>query len=85
MNMWLLKLHFAISILCLITFIGFRAVFKEQVKQNGWINKEQKKNIFAWLGFFVPILNVLMVLLLFVMILLKKEEFEKMKEENKNG
>ena len=35
--MWLLKLHFSISVLCLLTFIGFRSVYREQILNNGYI------------------------------------------------
>lgn len=84
--MWLLKLHFAFSVLCLITFLGFRAVFKQSVKDNGWIDEyKKKKNIFGYLMFFVPIMNVLAVILLFVMISVKKKDFDKMCEEAKKG
>ena len=55
--MWLLKLHFAISVLCLITFIGFREVFREQILKNGYI-PAKKKRISGYLIFFVPILNI---------------------------
>lgn len=41
--MWLLKLHFSISVLCLLTFLGFRMVYKEQVKENGYVPDEKKK------------------------------------------
>lgn len=35
--MWLIKLHIAFSVLCLVTFLGFRTVFRDAIKQNGWI------------------------------------------------
>jgi len=77
--MWLLKLHFAFSILCLITFIGFKIVCKDIiVKVNGWEMSEKRPNLFSWLIFFVPILNVLAVLCLFIMISMKKSEFEEL-------
>lgn len=79
--MWLLKLHFSISVLCLITFLGFRAVYKKQIKGNGWGNAEEKKKITgAIFIFFVPIMNVLSVILLFMMIAVKKKDFDKMRE-----
>lgn len=83
--MWLLKLHFAISILCLITFIGFSKVFKEQIKENGWKDDNDKKKgkITGYLIFFVPIMNIISVPLIFLMIGMKKEDFYKMAEENK--
>ncbi len=74
--MWLLKLHFSISVLCLLTFLGFRKVFKEQIKENGY-GLNQNKNIFSFiLFFFVPILNVLMIISLFLMILVKKTDLD---------
>ena len=83
--MWLLKLHFAISVLCLITFFGFNSVFKEQIKANGWKDDKDKKKskISGYLIFFVPIMNFIAVLIIFLMIGMKKEDFYKMAEENK--
>lgn len=83
--MWLLKLHFSISVLCLLTFLGFRMVYKEQVKENGYIPSEKKKKspTFYFI-FFVPVLNILSVFVLLMMIAMKKEDFEKKCEEWKN-
>ncbi len=78
--MWVLKLHFAISILLLITFYGFGKVCKDIIKKNGWLKEKKKKKTFAWLVFFVPIMNVLIVILLFMMILVKEEDFEALSE-----
>lgn len=76
--MWLLKLHFAVSILCLLTFIGFKHVGKEIFKQNGYIDENiKKKKVFAYWIFFIPILNVFMVGLEFVMLGMKKSDLEK--------
>jgi len=72
--MWLIRLHIAISILCLITFIGFKSVCKETIRNNGWLSDKKKKNVFAWLVFFVPIMNILMVLILFLMIGMKQAD-----------
>lgn len=76
--MWLLKFHIAFSILCIITFCGFAKVCKEQIKQNGWLGEKKKKEFFLWSLFFVPIMNVLFVFLLFMMIIMKKEDFEEL-------
>lgn len=83
--MWLLKLHFSISVLCMLTFIGFKAVYKQQMKDNGWIDGEEKKkkSIFAYFMFFVPIMNVLFVIIMFLMIGMKKKDFDKMCEDAK--
>lgn len=83
--MWLLKLHFAISILCLLTFIGFRVVYKQQIKDNGWGNDGEKKKSITGLSFFffVPIMNILLVVVLFMMIGVKKKDYEKMCEDTK--
>lgn len=85
--MWLLKLHFSISVLCLITFIGFRNVYRETVKDNGWIDDEikKKKSISVYFMFFVPIMNIIMVILEFMMICVKKKDFDKMCEETKKN
>lgn len=45
--MWLLKLHFAFSILCLITFFGAMMFSKDVLKQNGYVEDiKGKKKIF---------------------------------------
>lgn len=82
--MWLLKLHLAISILILITFLGFKWACKEQVIKNGWIDEKKKKKFPNYLPFFVPFLNVIMLISFFVMVGVTKEEFEKMKEGKGN-
>ena len=81
--MWLLKLHIAISILCLLTFCGFRTVFKEVLEQNGYLKEKKKPTMTGWLVFFIPILNVATVVVLFVCITMTKEELTKWCEEHK--
>lgn len=83
--MWLLKLHIAFSVLCLITFIGFEKMFNEQLKENGWINinSKKKKYLKNWLMLFVPGMNVLLIITLFIMICFTEEEFYKLRNENK--
>lgn len=82
--MWLLKLHFAFSILIMVTFLGFKWACKEQVIKNGWIDANKKKKFPNYLPFFVPILNIVMLIGFFVMVGVTKEEFEKMKEGKDN-
>lgn len=83
--MWLLKLHFSISVLCMLTFIGFKKVYKQQMKENGWIDEEKKKkkSMFAYFMFFVPIMNILFVIIMFLMICIRKNDFDRMCEESK--
>lgn len=82
--MWLLKLHFSISVLCLITFLGFRAVYKQQIKDNGWGSEDKKKkSIGAIFIFFVPIMNIISAILILAMISMKKADFDKAVEESK--
>lgn len=85
--MWLLKLHFAFSILCLITFFGVMMFSKDVLKRNGYVDEiEGKKNIRYCLKhirssislillMFVPILNVSGVIIIFQMIRMSKDEF----------
>lgn len=80
--MWLLKLHFSISVLCLLTFLGFRMISREQIKKNGYGSTNKK--ISAYFIFFVPILNILSVIVLLMMIAMKKEDLENKCEEWKN-
>lgn len=74
--MWLLKLHFSVSIMCLLTFIGFREIAKDQIKENGYMSNHKKKSIWAYWIFFIPIMNVMCVVTLFMMIFMKKNELE---------
>ena len=85
--MWLLKLHFAFSILCMITFFGVMMFSKDDLKRNGYVDEiEGKKNIRYCLKhirssislillMFVPILNVSGIIIIFQMIRMSKDEF----------
>lgn len=85
--MWLLKLHFAFSILCMITFFGVMMFSKDVLKRNGYVDEiEGKKNIRYCLKhirssislillMFVPILNISGVIIIFQMIRMSKDEF----------
>ena len=83
--MWLLKLHFSVSVLCLLTFLGFGKVFKDTIINNGYSNVRDNKQtkLTSWLLFFVPLLNIGSVVTLFVMIGMKKEDLDKWTEEHK--
>lgn len=83
--MWLLKLHFSISVLCFLTYMGFKAVFKDKMKENGYLQEKKKKKLSAWLLFFVPFLNIMLVITLFLMIVMKKDDLEKKCEELKEA
>ena len=37
--MWLLKLHFAFSILCMMTFFGVMMFSKDVLKRNGYVDE----------------------------------------------
>lgn len=88
--MWLLKFHIAFSILCLLTADGFAVIFRDGIKENGWVS-EKKKNIFKrifnhWV-YFIPFMNLLTVIATFMMITVKKtkwDEFSKTQEEKKD-
>lgn len=83
--MWLLKLHFSISVLCLLTFIGFKVVLKQLIKDNGWIGdeKRKRKSILSYFIFFIPLMNVIMVIVMFLLIGMKKKDFDKICEDAK--
>lgn len=87
--MWLLKFHLAFSILCLITGFGFSKVCKQTIIDNGWITEESKEELKknakwpSYLGFFVPIMNLLMVCLILVMVGMPKSKFDAYVEESK--
>lgn len=75
--MWLLKLYFSISVLCFLMYMGFSAVFKDKIKENGYLQEKKKRKLSTWLLFFVPVLNILLVITLFLMIGVKKDDLEK--------
>lgn len=85
--MWLLKLHFAFSILCMMTFFGVMMFSQDVLKRNGYVDEiEGKKNIRYYLRcirsfislillMFIPILNISGVIIIFQMIRMPKDEF----------
>lgn len=85
--MWLLKLHFAFSILCMMTFFGVMMFSQDVLKRNGYVDEiEGKKNIRNYLRIlqlllrsillmFIPILNISGVIIIFQMIRMPKDEF----------
>ena len=78
--MGLIKFHIAFSLLCLITFYGFAKVFYNNIKKNGYINDDPATlNLGLW-SFFIPIMNVLLVVVVFVMIFVKKDDLLKFGE-----
>ena len=85
--MWLLKLHFAISILCLLVLIGVNTVLLPIVKDNGWGKKKHsaKEVISATIRLvftsFIPLINLLVMLASFVMIFVKKDDYDKWGEK----
>lgn len=81
--MWLLKLHIAFSILCLLTFVGFKTVFREMILENGYESNKKKAGIKSYWVFFIPLLNIAFVLMLFVMMVVKKEKLLNWVEEQK--
>lgn len=44
--MWLLKLHFAFSILCMMIFFGVMMFSKDVLKRNGYVDEIEGKKIF---------------------------------------
>lgn len=77
--MWLLKLHFAFSILCFITFVGFRTICKQALIDNGWGGNGKKKSDLGLIAAcFVPLMNIIVVVLLLVMISMKKSDYDEM-------
>lgn len=79
--MWLLKLHFAFSILCFITFVGFRRIYKQTLMDNGW--KVKRRSIFELFAvFFVPILNVCIIAGLLTAISMKKSDYKEMMKKS---
>lgn len=80
--MWLLKLHFSISILCLLTFLGIKAVYIDAIKENGYRNNGGKRASY-WI-FFAPGINILMVITILLMSGMKKSDLEKKLNEIKS-
>ena len=77
--MWLLKLHFAFSILCMMIFFGVMMFSKDVLKRNGYVDEIEGKKIRSFISLillmFVPILNISGVIIIFQMIRISKDEF----------
>lgn len=86
--MWLLKLHFFISVLCFLTCFVIMKFGKFRLSKNGWgypIKKFNIKKLRLIFGLFIPILNIFLMATLIVMTLRKKKDFYKMFEEAKKN
>lgn len=81
--MILLELHFAASVLVLLTFVGICVVCKNTIKANGWLDlKRPKKPFFKrlaiWCAFFVPLVNLALLAAILFMVALSVEEAEEL-------
>ncbi len=66
--MWLLKFHIAFSLLCQLSCIGVRIVFKDNLRRFKKKHEKSKKNgIFKWMIFFCPGINVLVTIVFWYM------------------
>lgn len=76
--MWLLHLHVAISILCLLIVDGFSIICRDSIKENGWTPEKKtpfiKRILNHWI-LFIPFMNFIAVITTFLMISMKKEDF----------
>ena len=75
-GMGLLVFHVEFSILCLITFIGVRSVFRERISR---FTKGKKKRIRIrkYLGLFCPLLNIAIVMTMCYMAFCSDETAER--------
>lgn len=84
--MRLIKLHLSFSLLCLITFCGFYFVMRDKIRENGWYEENKGKrrivrNTCIWAClFFTPILNIFTILAVFILIGVKKKDYDSWKE-----
>ena len=62
--MWLIRFHFAFSVLCLLGFLGMKAVYRERIKRFKSHGKKKRRN---YLLFFCPITNIILLAGLFYM------------------
>lgn len=81
--MIILELHFAASVLVLLTFAGVSRVFNPTLKANGWLDiKRPKKPFFKrlamWCAFFVPLVNLMLLAAVLFMVLVPVEEAEEL-------
>ena len=74
--MWLLKLHFAISILCLMAGFGFAIVLNKIHKTIG--KPTAKHKIYNFYLYFIPVLNILIPIAFAHKILNSKDDVEKL-------
>ncbi len=82
--MWILKIHISVSILLIMMFKGFKTVFKDQIKENGWLNDKQKASVLNYWLFFVPVLRWFLVISLFIIIFCTKSKLDEFQENRKN-
>lgn len=90
--MLLLRLHIAISILLLLTGEGTFFVLRKMVIDNGWEVSKGIRRIIHFikrcLMYFIPLLNFLAVIATYILIFIKKEDFDnwvKKKKGQNNG
>lgn len=77
--MWLLKLHIAISILCLLGTLGMTLAFKDRIKRFKSYRssgKSIKRRTLKCFYFIFPVLNVLLFVTACVMVLCSDEYVE---------
>lgn len=81
--MWLLKLHIAISILCWLTIMIMRILFKERYKRYKRTGKA--KFVKRILVYICPVLNVLIAISFFIMAFASDDFADRINKETEQG
>lgn len=73
--MWLLQLHFAVSILLFLTFVGIKTLFYGTIEANGWLEDGERISK-DYLLFIIPIIQWMTIFMAIGMIFITKEQFD---------
>lgn len=87
--MWLLRLHIAISILLLLAGEGTSIVFRKLIIKNGWEVSKGIKRIINFIKrffiYFIPLVNLIIVMAIFLQLFLGKEDFDSWVKSRSNN
>lgn len=77
--MWILKLHIAISVLCWISIVTMKVIFKEQYERYG--DKKKGGRLKRIAIYLCPVFNVVAAVIFAVLAFLPDETVEKLKKK----
>lgn len=80
--MWILKIHIAVSILCWLSTVTMKIIFKEQYERYG--SKKKGGRLKRITIYICPIFNIVAAFTFAVMAFLPDETVEKLRKETEN-